>query len=107
MRNGRTGRGYKTVVRLLREFTDLTEYSYDTEVVMMLGQESLSESCCSKLGRHAGGDSRWEKTSLIERKGEGDRLIGGAGSPDTVGLTNFAGITVTISITVGPINGRR
>jgi|SRR5712671_1360643 len=69
MRNGRTGRGYKTVVRLLREFTDLTEYSYDTEVVMMLGQESLSESCCSKLGRHAGGDSRWEKTSLIERKG--------------------------------------
>ncbi|KAH9958211.1 hypothetical protein BC827DRAFT_1220913 [Russula dissimulans] len=67
----------------------------------MLEQESLSESssCCSKLGRHAGDDSRWVKTpltSLIEHKGLGGRLIGD-GLPDTVlGPPIFADIAVTI-----------
>jgi hypothetical protein len=52
---GRTGRGYLTARRLLREFIDLTEYEKDTEAVTLLERDSLSEFCRSEKGSRATG----------------------------------------------------
>jgi hypothetical protein len=81
---GRTGRGYRTARRLLREFIDLTEYEKDTEVVTILERESLSEFCRSERcsGGATGQDARWAKTSPIACRGLDARLIGGERLPE-------------------------
>jgi len=94
-RCGRTGRGYKTVRRLLYELTDFTVYEYVIEVVtlILLGRESLSEFCRPELARDTGRDARWLRTSLIMWRGRGldGGLIGGEKLPDLVGLAISVG----------------
>jgi hypothetical protein len=88
---GRTGRGYRTARRLLREFIDLTEYEKDTEVVTMLERDSLSEYCRSERGSWGatGQDARWAKTSPIAFRGLDARLIGGERPPEPAELATL------------------